>query len=173
MAEPVDLVERRRAGAEEEAELSLERLAFEVARHEEAIREALRLLQALHDHGWLRLAAALLENGDRVAARGLEELARPRNLRALRNLVAIAGTLSRVEPAQVERLSGGLAPALQAAADRLEAGEPVGLLGLARQAREPAVNRGLQALLAALAAFGRAAGEGLQAAPRAEAARHG
>lgn len=158
VAEPIDLEEERQARRAQESDLALERLLAEAVRHQEAIREALRLLAALHEHGWLRLAAALVENGDRVAARALTELERPCNLRALQSLVAAAGLLSRIEPAQVERLGAALAPALEAAAGRLAAGGPVGLLGLLRQARDPEVNRGLQALLAGLAALGRAAG---------------
>lgn len=113
------------------------------------------LIEALHAHGALRLATALVNANPQwlpIIADGLNSEG---SRKALQNLAALLMALSRIEPAQFSRVLAALGDAVQSAAahDHANAAAP-GLNGAYRMLKDDDLWRGLAPLIAAAKAFG-------------------
>ena len=110
----------------------------------EAIGQALELLRALNERGLLDGARAIVEGNDASAQAIREFLTRSQDLGIARNLRIVFEWLSAIDLAAT-------------APPGAEPVRPMGLLELRRRLRDPDVSAGLDAVLRALAAIGRAA----------------
>jgi uncharacterized protein YjgD (DUF1641 family) len=125
-------------------------------RHQEAIAEALALLEALHQSGILTGLKALAEQSGAVARVLVEEAARPENTRAIANLFALQQVLGRVEPEVLLDTIQDLASMGQEASRAFADDAPLGIFALLRLLRRSEVRRGVRALFCLLARLGQA-----------------
>jgi len=113
----------------------------------EAVERTLDLLRALNERGLLDGARAILE-GNEASGRAIREfLMRSQDLRIARNLRAAFELLAAIDLGGGGR-GAGRSPGAPA--------RPMGLLELRRRLRDPDVSAGLEVVLGALAAIGRA-----------------
>ena len=147
MAERIDKIERLPEGFDDEQTRA--EWVDKIGKHGDALDDTLRLVQALHDRGVLSLLVGMVEQSDRIARVAAKELAQPRNVQVLENLLTLYELVGRLDP---ESLKEKPQPPLQRQ-------RKMGLLGLWRQIRDPDVQRGLHWILDCLRGLGRALGK--------------
>jgi uncharacterized protein YjgD (DUF1641 family) len=131
----------------------LARLEAAPAEHAEALLAAYDLLQLLHQRGILDLLAALLRAGDDLSAKLLEQLTQAPNLRALRNLVVLAQSLTQMDPDLLRVTATAVRTGLQEGL--FSAPSRASLWALARRIARPASRRVLWVLADTLEEVGR------------------
>ncbi|MCL6515829.1 DUF1641 domain-containing protein [Alicyclobacillus sp.] len=167
MAKPIPRLEVRAPSPEAVEDAALERLRTAVARDEEALEQALRVVSGLYDRGLLELAAAALEKGDDLLRLLVSQVSQPGALRLVNNAVAL-GKLGAAW--DLEKL-GTLLEGARAGAEEALAHPPkgaMGLFGLLKWLSDPDVSRALHALFGTLRGLGRAMDEAGRAAGREE-----
>lgn len=122
---------------------------------DDAAGDAVRaLVEALHESGVLRALAGAVRGYPDLAGQLVTSL----DADVIRALASLGGLASMLGPAGAERTVAGIRSAVAAADHALAADEVPSTVALARSLADPDVRRGAAALVAALGAFGRAAG---------------
>lgn len=81
--------------------------------HAEAVLEAYRTLQTLHDTNALSMLRGLLGAGDTVVSEAVNVLTSPEATRILRNLLVLGALLAAVSPDVLHRMSDSVKPAVE------------------------------------------------------------
>ncbi|MDA5110633.1 MULTISPECIES: DUF1641 domain-containing protein [Brevibacillus] len=143
MAKPTTKIVRPVLTEAEKQAQALEQVKQDAAQHAEGIREALKLLQELHDSGILEALKSLLEAKEKVAKIAVGQLLRPPVTNSINNAMAVAEALSEIEPDMTKKLVGSLVQGLQQAKEGLEQDSKVGLFDLVRALQDPDINRAI------------------------------
>ncbi|HEY0786966.1 MAG TPA: hypothetical protein VGD62_13945 [Acidobacteriaceae bacterium] len=125
MAKPVDFRPVPRP-ATEELQRKLDAAPLE---HADAVLNAYRVLQMLHDTDTLDMVRGLLGAGDTVLNEAVSVMTSPASVRAIRNLLLLVNLLGEVDPEVLHALSDALAPLIKPAADRPKAPSIFSLAG--------------------------------------------
>lgn len=142
---------------EYDPELEADTLAVleEVSEHREALEDLLGVIETFHESGALDLLAATGTRDQKSDEQLYEAFADdPANLRAVQNLSLLAAGLSRVDPDVLAAMMEGDGVPADEFADPPE----LGLLGILRQLRDPAVRRGLGVVFLLLKQLGSRSG---------------
>ena len=129
-----------------------------IATEPDAHAELDGLIEALHAHGVLRTATALVNANAQWLPIVAEGLNSEGSRKALQNLAALLMALSRIEPAQFSRVLAALGDGVQSAAahDHANANATApGLKGAYGMLKDDDLWRGLAPLADALKAFGK------------------
>ncbi len=137
----------------EETQRKLEAAPLE---HAEALLNAYRLLQTLHDSNALDMARGLLGAGGTVLTESVSVLTSPAATRAMRNLLVLLNLMSEIDPEMLHSLSDTLTPLLKPAAARPE---PLSVFGIARKVMSRDVRMVLGIGLIAVEAIGKGIGQ--------------
>jgi uncharacterized protein YjgD (DUF1641 family) len=114
-----------------------------------------RLVQTLHTSGTLRLLNGFVAEFSGVMKVVLDGLDTEGGRNGLSNLLVLVKLLGKIEPDGLDRFVNGLDQALEAAGERLDAGDDApGSLSVLKKLREPEVRRGLDAALTLLGTLG-------------------
>lgn len=149
MAKPIPL---HLATRDPRDELSL-RLQQAPLDHAEALLAGYEVLQALHDRGVLELMRGALGGGEKILEQVVAVASGPEAIRTTRNLLLLATTLGKIDPALLSDLTRAIPRALvQANADE---SKPPGLFKLMSTFWNRDFRRGLAAFNDLLVAFGK------------------
>jgi uncharacterized protein YjgD (DUF1641 family) len=152
MAKPVEFRPIPRP-AVEETKRKLDAAPLE---HAEAVLNAYRTLQMLHDSNTLDMVRGLLGAGDTVLSESVSVITSPASMRAIRNLLILVNLAGEIDPQLLHSLADALAPVLKPASP---AAEPPSLFALGKRLFSRDVRRALAAGLAALEGLGRGLGQ--------------
>ena len=108
MAKPIEL-RPQPVVATEETERRLDKAKLE---HAEAVLDAYRVLQSMHDTGSLDLLRGLLGAGDKVITEVTDVMTSPASTRSIRNLLILTNLLSAVDPDALHRVVNDVTPAV-------------------------------------------------------------
>ncbi len=123
--------------------------------HAEAVLDAYRTLQTLHDTDTLAFVRGLLGAGDEVLTQVVSVATSPQSTRAIRNLLVLTDLLGTVSPDSLHRVASTVTPVLA----EQQPTEPPSLLAIGwRFATSKNVRRALATGLAVLEAVGEALG---------------
>ncbi len=140
------LIEEIEKMTEEEAKATKEQDVFKLlSEHTEEIGSLLDLLKAANEGGLFTLIRAFLENKGESMAGITEELAKPKNVRFVRNLMSIYTLLSNIEPDIVRNFMLNLASAVDRSSSLRDQGG-MGLLALRSSMKDPDVAVGFRVL---------------------------
>lgn len=153
MAKPIKDIKRLAVSPEEQAAQDLAEVQQAIAKHKDAVLEAVRLLQGLQDRGILPLLNNLLAAGDEVLAILAKEASKPQNSQVIENIVQLALIVGSLDLERLKPLADGMNAGLQAAATAQTA-EEANLRGLWKTFRDPEVQRALAVLLNLLKGMG-------------------
>lgn len=81
--------------------------------HAEAVLNAYRTLQTLHDTDTLDFVRGLLGAGDEVLSHVVDVATSPQSTRAIRNLLVLTDLLGSINPDMLHRVSENLQPVLE------------------------------------------------------------
>lgn len=95
--------------AEEEMQRKLEAAPLE---HADAVLNAFRTLQTLHDTNTLDFVRGVLGAGDEVLTQLVSVVTSPQSTRAIRNLLVLTNILGTIDPDALQRIAGSVTPAL-------------------------------------------------------------
>lgn len=118
-----------------------------------------RLVQALHDSGFLRFFADLALQFPQLCDVVVGDLARPKGRNLLGNVLLVSSILSEVDAKKAQHIAGSLGRGMEAAMEKASEKKPESMIHLAAALKDPDVRRGLGAALAFLAELGRAGKE--------------
>jgi uncharacterized protein YjgD (DUF1641 family) len=125
--------------------------------HAEAVLDAYRTLQTLHDTDTLSFVRGLLGAGDKVLSEVVSVATSPQSTRAIRNLLVLTDLLGTVSPDTLHRVASTVTPVLT----EPQPAEPPSLLVIGwRLATSKDVHRALAIGVAVLEAVGQALGPG-------------
>ncbi len=124
--------------------------------HAEALLNAYRVLQMLHDSKTLDMVRGLLGAGDTVLNESVSVITSPASMRSIRNLLVLVNLAGEIDPATLHSLVDALAPVLKPAAPQAE---PPSLFALGKRLLSRDVRRVLSAGLTALEGLGRGMGQ--------------
>lgn len=142
MAKLIEEIERMN---EEDFKVNKEQDVFKIlSEHAEEIGSLLDLLKSASDSGVFTLLRALFENKGDSMHDITEELAKPKNVRFVRNLMSIYTLLSNIDPDVVRNFMLNLANAVDIA-PKLKDGS-MGLLALRNNMKDPDVTVGFRVL---------------------------
>lgn len=113
-----------------------------------------RLLDTLHESGTLRVLNGVFARFEALTALALGGLDTPEGRRGLANVLVLAKLLGRVDTDALDRFTTALDRAFGAASVRLAEPDPPGSLAVLGKLRDPAVRRGLDAVLTLLGTLG-------------------
>lgn len=113
--------------------------------HKDEIGALLDLLKTAHESGILTILKGLFENKGPASTDLSEELAKPKNIRFVRNLMSIYTLLSNIDPDTVRVFMLNLARAVDKSGSMKERG-PMGLLAMRSQMMDPDVAVGFRVL---------------------------
>ncbi len=133
---------------EDELERRLEAAPKE---HAEAILNAYRTLQMLHDSNALDMVRGALGAGGKVLDEGVSVITTPGSMRAIRNALVLIELISQIDPALLHAVVKGIAPLVQ----QQPAAPPPSLWSIGKRLFSADVRRGLDVSLTILAALGR------------------
>ncbi|ADV66975.1 DUF1641 domain-containing protein [Deinococcus maricopensis] len=133
-----------------------ERVQSGVEGNADALLDALKLLQALHEHGVLRTTTDVVRGGSGLVTETLRALESEASTRALRNAAELVRGLGTLDPREVSQLGQALAGGVREGARRAARGDGVGLGELLGLLRDRDVQLALGALFGLLQGFGRA-----------------
>ncbi len=119
-----------------------------------AADDVARLVETLHDSGTLRVLNGLFARFEAVTAVALGGLDTPEGRRGLANLLVVARLLGRIDTDALDRFVGALDKGFGAASARLAKDDPPGTIAVLGKLRDPAVRRGLDAVLTLLGTLG-------------------
>jgi len=122
--------------------------------HAEALLQAYRLLQTMHDTGTLDFVRGALGAGDTVLNEVVDIATSPQSTRAIRNLLIVINLLGTIDPEALHRLAKAVTPVLTGQ----QPVEPPSLFALTRQLFSKDVRRALVAGIVVLGAVGYAIG---------------
>ena len=118
--------------------------------HAEAVLNAYRTLQTMHDTHTLDFVRGLLGSGDEVLTQVVSVATSPQSTRALRNLLILTDVLGTISPDALHGITGAIIPALTAPQP-----EPPSLFAITRRLFSKDVRRALSAGVAVLEAVGK------------------
>ena len=149
MAKPIqiDIPTRNRS-----AELQ-QRLAEASVEHGDALLELLELIEELHERKVLTTVRGAIGARDSLISFAAQAAAQPESIRAIRNLLAIAKIVGKIDPELIEIVAKSIPPALQDRVARRTAPAP-SLWKVARLFWSPPVRRTLMATGLVLAGIG-------------------
>ena len=140
------LIEKIEKMTEEEEKDANEQDIFKLlSEHSEELASLLDLLKTANDSGLFTLVRALLENKGESMSGITEELAKPKNVRFVRNLMSIYTLLSNIDPDIVRNFMLNLASAVDKSLDLRDQGG-MGLLALRSSMKDPDVAVGFRVL---------------------------
>jgi uncharacterized protein YjgD (DUF1641 family) len=119
--------------------------------HAEAILNAYRTLQMLHDSNALDMLRGALGAGGKVLDEGVSVITTPGSIRAIRNSLMLVELISQIDPALLHSVVQGIAPLVQ----QQPAAPPPSLWSIGKRIFSADVRRGLDASMTVLAALGR------------------
>lgn len=123
----------------------------------ESLASLAEVVRLLDERGFLRFAADLLREEDRVVEVLVDRVPAKSVRAAWRAAAVLVATMRAVEPATAERIARSLPLGLEEAA-RSADGPMVGLFDVLHALNDPDVNRGVRMLLGGLRGLGRGAG---------------
>lgn len=129
-----------------------------IMEHREELSALLDLLKAAHQSGVLTLLKAFMDNRGSASADISEELARPKNIRFIRNLTSMYTLLSNIDPEVVRPFMLNLAKAVDKSPSMKDQG-PMGLMAIRSQMRDPDVAVGFRVLFEVAKGFSRESGK--------------
>ena len=121
-------------------------------KHAEALLQAYRLLQTMHDTGTLDFVRGALGAGDTVLNEVVDIATSPQSTRAIRNLLIVTNLLGTIDPEGLHRIANTVTPVLS----EEQPVEPPSLFAITRRLFSKDVRRALFAGIIALEAVGRA-----------------
>ncbi len=137
--------------AKEEQQRKLDAAPME---HAEAVLDAFRTLQTLHDTHALEFIRGLLGAGDEVLTQVVSVATSPQSTRALRNLLILVDVLGSVNPDALHRITATVTPALT----EQQPAEPPSLFAITRRLFSRDARRALATGVALLEGVGRSLG---------------
>ncbi|MEJ8545161.1 DUF1641 domain-containing protein [Brevibacillus borstelensis] len=141
MAKPTTKIVQPVLTEEEKRSKALEQVLSDTALNADGIRETIKLLQELHQSGILGAVVSLVEAKEEVAKIAVGQLVRPQVTNAINNAMAVAETLTEIEPEMTKKLAGSLAKGLKKAEEGLRQEEKVGIFDLIKALQDPDINR--------------------------------
>lgn len=139
--------------AEEETQRKLDAAPLE---HAEAVLNAFRTLQTLHDTNTLDFVRGLLGAGDEVLSQVVSVVTSPQSTRAIRNLLILTDLLGTVNPDALHRIANTVTPALAAQ----QPAEPLSLFQITKRLFSKDARRALGTGVVLLESVGRSLGPG-------------
>ena len=130
--------------------------------HAEAVMDAYRTLQTLHDTHSLEFVRGLLGAGDEVLKQVVSVVTSPQSTRALRNLLILTDVLGTLSPEALHRIAGTATPVLA----EPQPAEPPSLFAITRRLFGKDVRRALATGVAVLEAVGRSLDAAADVKPR-------
>ena len=125
MAKPIEF----RPHAASAAEATERKLAAAPLEHADAVLNAFRTLQTLHDTNTLDFVRGLLGAGDEVLSQVVSVATSPQSTRAIRNLLVLVDVLGTIDPDALHRITGSVTPALT----EQQTAEPLSMFAIARR----------------------------------------
>ncbi len=149
------LIEEIEKMTKEEAAVNGEQEVFKMlSEHAEEIGSMLDLLKSASDSGIFTLLMALFENKGDSMGEISEELAKPKNVRFVRNLMTIYTLLSNIDPEVVRNFMLNLANAVDSS-PKLKNQGSMGLMALRSNMKDPDVAVGFRVLFEVAKGFTR------------------
>ncbi len=136
MAKPITTV------AKKEIETSpTEQLTEHAVKNSDGLKQAIDLLQELHEGGILEAAVSLVQAKEKVAKIAVGQLNRQPVTNIINNAMAATGALTEVDPALTKKLIASLSNGIIRAEEGLEKGEKAGVMDLLKALKDPDINR--------------------------------
>lgn len=136
MAKPITVVAKNDTKSE-----SIEQLTEHAKKNSDGLKQAIDLVQELHESGILEAVVSFVQAKEKVAKIAVGQLNRPPVTTIINNAMAAAGALTEVDPALTKKLIGGLSNGLQKAEEGLKKGEKAGVMDLLKALKDPDINR--------------------------------
>lgn len=137
--------------AEEETKRRLDAAPLE---HADAVLNAFRTLQTLHDTNTLDFVRGLLGAGDEVLTQVVSVATSPQSTRAIRNLLVLTNLLGTVDPDALHRIAESVTPAVT----ERQPTEPPSLFAITKRLFSKDARRALSTGVSVLEAVGRSLG---------------
>lgn len=137
--------------AAEETQRKLDAAPLE---HADAVLNAFRTLQTLHDTNTLDFVRGLLGAGDEVLTQVVSVATSPQSTRAIRNLLVLTNILGSIDPDALQRITTTVTPALT----ERQPAEPPSLFAITKRIFSKDSRRALATGVTLLEAFGRSLG---------------
>ncbi len=152
MAKLIEEIERM---TDEDSAVNAEQDVFRMlAEHSDDIAAVLDLLKSASESGIFTLLKALFENKGDSMQEISDELAKPKNIRFVRNLMSIYALLSNIDPDVVRTFMLNLANAVDNS-QKMKGQGPMGLMALRNNMKDPDVTVGFRVLFEVAKGFTR------------------
>ena len=129
--------------------------------HAEAVLNAFRTLQTLHDTNTLDFVRGILGAGDEVLTQVVSVATSPQSTRAIRNLLVLTDLLGTVDPNALHRIAGAVTPVLL----EQQPEKPPSMFALTKRLFSRDVLRAMTMGVTVLEAVGRAIGPDPKSSP--------
>ncbi|XJZ27979.1 DUF1641 domain-containing protein [Bacillota bacterium Lsc_1132] len=120
---------------------TIEHLAEHAVKNSEGLKQAIELLQELHESGILDAMVSLVQAKEKVAKIAVGQMTRTPVTNIINNAMAAAGALTEMDPAFTQKLIGGLSNGMKKAEEGLKKGEKAGVMDLLKALKDPDINR--------------------------------
>ncbi len=147
MAKPIEF----RPVAEPDEEQVRRNLENAPVKHAEAVLDAYKTLQTLHDTDTLEFVRGVFGAGDKVISEVVSVASSPQSMRAIRNLLILSNLLGSVDPETMHEMFQNVTTSVT----KEKGAKPPSMFGLARRLLSADARRGLATSIAALEGVGR------------------
>lgn len=143
MAKPIkDVVRHEPTEAELQAQALGELLAV-VAKHGDAIKDLLKVLELLHEMGAMEVIGGLIQSREKVMEIGVSQLSKPTMTRGVNNMMSAVGMIGELEPDMIRKVVAGVVNGIDRSNEALQSNEKLGMFDLLKVLRDPNANRAL------------------------------
>lgn len=154
MAKPIREIRRVESTPAEQQAQALTDLLKAVADHHHAILETLEVLGHLHRLGVLSAVKSLLDKSHEVGAIAIQQFNQPKMHNTVKNVIAAAQAIGKINPDHLQRLLNGLAHGLETSKMATADGQAPTLWELTKLMREPAVRTSMATILGLVKGMG-------------------
>lgn len=158
MAKPIKTIAKQTLTQSEQQNQAVENVIQVLTTNAQGIQETIKLLQELHNSGFLGALNAAVEAKEEIAKTVMGQMVRPPVTNLINNAMAAASGVSELDPAITQKFMNSVTKGIRKAEEGIRSGSKLGIIDLIKALSDPDVNRAMNYGLHLLKGIG----EGLQ-----------
>ncbi|WCN37602.1 DUF1641 domain-containing protein [Aneurinibacillus uraniidurans] len=143
MAKPIQDVTRHEPTEAELQAQALGELLSVVAKHGDAIKDLLKIVELLHEMGAMEVIGGLIQSREKVMEIGVSQLSKPTMTRGINNVMSAVGMVGELEPEMIRKVVSGVVNGIDRSNEELQSNQKMGMFDLIKVLRDPNANRAL------------------------------
>ncbi|WP_431804299.1 DUF1641 domain-containing protein [Halobacillus andaensis] len=154
MAKAIKQIDRKIRTPQEQQTEELNDILSSLAEQKESLLQLLEIIEELRKSGVLDMIQGVLATRHKLGLLAMEELDKPTVHDLVKSGIGAFNFLTKIDPAQLDRILNGMSEGLKHSSEQLDKDEKIGVWGMMKSVKDPAVNRSLSTFIHFLEGMG-------------------